>query len=364
MSSRVFNFAPGPATLPLSVLEEAQRDLVCLPGVGMSVLEISHRSQPFAAIVEEAEENLRRLMGVPDHYRVLFLQGGSRLQFSMVPMNFLRSKDASADYILTGTWGEKAMAEAPREGSARVAWSGREEGFCRVPSQDELDLDPRAAYVHMTSNETIHGVQFSQPPEVGSVPLICDASSDFLSRPIAVERFALIYACAQKNAGAAGLTLVIVNEELLERGGEDLHSMLDYRQIAKSGSLLNTPPVFAIYLFLLVTRWLERERGGLEALAEANRRKAETLYGAVDESHGFYDGHARRDSRSLMNVTFRLANQELEREFVSQAREQGLCELKGHRSVGGIRASIYNAMPQEGVVALSEFMTEFYHERS
>ena len=345
--------------MPLSVLEEIQRDLLAYPGAGASILEISHRSPTMGDILEETELRLRRLLSIPDDYRVLFMQGGARLQFSMVPLNLLRGKAAPALYILTGSWGQKAIDEARREGEVRLAWDGTERDFRRVPADVELALDPAAAYVHFTSNETIHGVQFRAEPQVGDLPLVCDASSDFLSRPIPVGRYGLIYACAQKNAGAAGLTMVIVRDDLLEQSAADLHSMLDYRRFAEQRSLLNTPPVFAIYVLMLITRWLEGEMEGLAALAERNERKAATLYDVLDASEGFYVGHAEPGSRSRMNVTFRLPNDELGVSFLDQARELGLHQLKGHRSVGGVRASIYNAMPIPGVEALRDFMVEF-----
>jgi len=323
------------------------------------VLEMSHRSKWFDEIIETAESNLRGLLSIPDNHRVLFLQGGASLQFSMVPMNLLRGAGKSADYILTGSWSEKAMKEAQREGAVRVVWTGKAENFTRVPQQTELDLDSNAAYVHFTSNETIQGVEFQIEPHVGDVPLICDASSDLLSRPIPVNRYALIYAGAQKNAGPAGLTIVIIRDDLLDRVPDNLHTMLDYRLQAKNKSLYNTPPVFAIYITMLVTRWLLEEIGGLEHMAAINRQKAQLLYDAIDQSNGFYRSHARTDSRSMMNVTWRLPNESLEQEFVMRAEANGLYELKGHRSVGGIRASIYNAMPLEGVQALREFMVEF-----
>lgn len=359
MEKRVYNFAAGPAVLPLPVLEEAQRHLLALPGAGMSVLEVSHRSKWFEEIIETAEANLRQLLSLPDQYHILFLQGGASLQFSMVPMNFLRGSSQSADYVLTGSWSEKARREAQREGAARVAWSGQDEGYVRVPGPTELDLDPNAAYLHFTSNETIQGVEFPREPDTGDVPLVCDASSDFLSRPIPIHRYALIYAGAQKNAGPAGLTIVIIRDDLLERVPENLPTMLDYRVQVKNKSLYNTPPVFAVYITMLVTRWLLDEIGGLDNMAAINRQKAHLLYDAIDRSDGFYRGHAQPDSRSLMNVTWRLPTEELEKEFVKQAQARGLYELKGHRSVGGLRASIYNAMPVDGVQALCDFMIEF-----
>ena len=359
MTERVFNFSAGPATLPLPVLEEAQRDLLSLPGVGMSILEISHRSTWFDDILQEAEANLRRILGVPDDFSVLFLQGGAQLQFSMVPMNFL-GEGRGADYILTGSWGSKAIKEAQKEGAIRVAWDGSGANFVRVPEDSELDLDSTAEYVHLTSNETIQGVQFKKPPAAGEVPLVCDASSDFLSRPIDFAHYGLIYACAQKNAGPAGMTAVLVSERMLERCRPNQHSMLDYRKQADAGSRYNTSPVFAIYVFLLITRWIENEMGGLEALVARNAAKAARLYQVLDDDgDDFYHAHAERESRSTMNVTFRTNSPEIDTLFIAEAGEAGLVQLKGHRSLGGMRASIYNAMPVEGVEALRNFMLDF-----
>jgi phosphoserine aminotransferase len=357
---RIYNFSPGPAVLPLHVLREIQRDLLAYPGAGASILEISHRSATMDAILVETEANLRGLLAIPDHYRVLFLQGGARLQFSMVPLNLLRGRKQAAHYILTGSWGKQAAEEAVREGAVSIAWDGEADGYRRVPRNDELELERDAAYVHYTSNETIQGVQFATEPETGSAILVCDASSDFLSRPVAIERYGLLYACAQKNAGPAGLTLAIIRDDVLERCAPDLHSMLDYRQYAESRSLLNTPPVFAIYVLMLITRWLRKEMGGLEGIAELNRRKARSLYEVLDAHPDFYIGHAHPGSRSTMNVTFRFPDGELEKSFFKEAEKRGLHQLKGHRSVGGVRASIYNAMPLEGVEALRHFMTEFH----
>ena len=358
VTDRVFNFSAGPAAIPLQVLEEAQANLLCYPGAGASVLEISHRSAFFTDIIEETELNLRRLLRIPDDYRVLFLQGGAQLQFSMVPMNILRGADRPGTYVVTGTWGKKALAEAENVGSVKAIWSGETEGFRRFPAADEVKVPARASYVHITSNETIQGVQFDDEPDFGDLPVVCDASSDFLSRPMRVERFGLIYACAQKNAGTAGLSVVIVRDDLIQASRDGLASMLDYRRHADAGSRLNTPPVFAIYLFLLITRWLQKEIGGLSAVDERNSTKAATLYEVLDHTD-FYSGHAESGSRSRMNVTFRLPNEALERDFLEQAAKRGLRELKGHRSVGGIRASIYNAMSLEGVEALRHFMLEF-----
>jgi phosphoserine aminotransferase len=356
MSQRIFNFSAGPAVLPRPVLEEAQRDLVALPNVGMSIMEISHRSKAFDEIIGQAESGLRELLGIPDNYHVLFLQGGASLQFSMIPMNFL-SEGASADYILTGSWGKKAHKEAKRAGATSVAATMADSNFTRVPAQDELKLDPAAAYVHITSNETIEGVEWKSEPEIGDVPLISDASSDILSRPIPVERYALIYAGAQKNMGPSGVTLVIVRDDLLARIPEGLHTMLDYRTHVEAKSLYNTPNTFGIYIIMLVTKWL-KEKGGLTAMHRENEEKARLLYDAIDATQ-FYRGHAEADSRSLMNVTFRLPSEELEKRFAVEATAEGLDGLKGHRSVGGIRASIYNAFPREGVEALVSFMKEF-----
>ena len=359
MEKRVYNFSPGPAVLPLPVLEQAQRDLLALPGIGISILEISHRSKAFTQIIETAEANLRSLMGIPANYRVLFLQGGALHQFGMIPLNFLRNTGKTADFILTGSWSDKAFNEAKPQGNARAAWSGKATNWQRLPRQDELSLSDGASYVYLTSNETIQGVQFQAFPETGPAPLICDASSDFLSRPVPIERFGLYYGCAQKNAGPAGVTIVIIRDDLLQRSAGDLPSLLNYKLLAENKSMLNTPPVFGIYLVKLVTDWLLNQIGGLDKMLELNREKATLLYDAIDRSGGFYDGHAESHCRSLMNVTFRLPDATLESQFFKQAETRNLFELKGHRSVGGCRASIYNAMPIEGVRLLRDFMVEF-----
>jgi len=355
-TTRIFNFAAGPAVLPLPVLEEAQRDLVALPGVGMSVLEISHRSKTFDAVIQGAEADFRALAGIPDGYHVLFLQGGASLQFSMVPMNLLPA-GAIADYIVTGSWSKKAVKEAKKVGGVHVAATTEGENFARIPRQDELTLTPDAAYVHMTSNNTIYGTQWKAEPQVGQVPLVCDASSDIFSRPIAVAKYGVIYAGAQKNLGPSGLTLVVIREDLARKGAESLPAMLNYAIHAENKSLYNTPPVFGVYILRLVLKWL-LANGGLEAMARVNERKGAKLYAEIDRT-GFYRGHAATDSRSLMNVTFRLPNEDLEKQFAKQATEAGLDGLKGHRSVGGLRASIYNAFPEEGIDALISFMQEF-----
>ncbi|HYY59037.1 MAG TPA: 3-phosphoserine/phosphohydroxythreonine transaminase [Pyrinomonadaceae bacterium] len=356
MTERIYNFSAGPAVLPLPVLEEAQRDLVGLPGVGMSIMEISHRSKTFDEIIARAESGLRELLNLPDDYHVLFLQGGASLQFSMIPMNLLPA-EGSADYILTGSWGKKALKEARKTGAVNVAATMADGNFTRVPAQDELKLDPSAAYVHFTSNETIEGVEWKREPEVGDVPLVCDASSDILSRPLEVERYDLIYAGAQKNMGPSGVTLVVIRDDLLSRIPEGLHTMLDYRTHVESKSLYNTPNTFGIYIIMLVCKWLQ-EKGGLAGMLSENEAKARILYDAIDATD-FYRGHADPDSRSLMNITFRLPSEELEKQFAAEATAAGLDGLKGHRSVGGIRASVYNAFPREGVEALVSFMKEF-----
>jgi len=356
VTTRIYNFSSGPAVLPVPVLEEVQRDLLALPGAGMSVLEMSHRSKAFEQIIQRAEGDIRRLAGVPDKYAVLFLQGGASLQFSMVPMNLL-TPGMTADYILTGSWTQKAATEAKRVGRINIAATTRADGFSRIPHQDELKLTPGAAYVHITSNNTIEGTQWRTLPEVGEVPLVSDASSDIFSRPIDIARHGLIYAGAQKNLGPAGATVVIIRNDLLERSSADLHTMLNYKIQAENRSLYNTPAAFAIYIIGLVVTWIAAQ-GGLEAMARANERKAAKLYAEIDRS-GFYRGTAQPASRSLMNLTFRLHSEELDTRFVREATAQGLDGLKGHRSVGGMRASIYNAFPEEGVDALTQFMREF-----
>jgi phosphoserine aminotransferase len=357
-TSRIFNFSAGPAVLPLSVLEQAQGDLVSFPGAGMSILEMSHRSAAFEAICYGAEDDFRVLGGISDDYAVLFLQGGATLQFAMVAMNLLPA-GGTADYVETGTWAEKAIADAKKLGNVHVAASSKATNHDRIPTQTELAFSAAPAYVHMTSNNTIFGTQFHYLPEVpAGVPLVNDASSDIFCRPVDFSRFALTYAGGQKNLSIAGITVVIVRRDLLDRAPASVPAYLRYATHAKERSLYNTPPVFGIHILHLVLKHLLAE-GGIAAMAARNERKAGKLYAAIDGSGGFYRGHAQPGSRSLMNVTYRLPSEELEKAFVKEATAQGLDGLKGHRSVGGIRASIYNAFPEAGVDALVDFMADF-----
>ncbi len=357
MQQRIYNFSAGPAVLPEDVLKEAQENLFALPGVGMSVLEISHRSKTFDNIINQAVADLRSLLNISDNYDVLFLQGGASLQFSMVPLNVMPPKN-KADYILTGSWSKKAVKEAKRVGEVNIAASTESDTFNHIPKQEELKLNPDASYVHFTSNNTIYGTEWQREPGVGNVPLVCDASSDILSKKIDVNKYGLIYAGAQKNMGPAGVTLVIIRKDLLERCQDSLHTMLNYKTHTEKGSLYNTPSVFGIYIIGLVAKWLIKN-GQLDAMYKTNKEKADMLYKCIDESNGFYKGHALPDSRSLMNVTFRLSGEELEKKFVADSTEAGFSGLKGHRSVGGLRASIYNAFPKKGVEELVKFMKNF-----
>lgn len=355
-TTRLFNFSAGPAVLPLPVLEQAQQDLLALPGVGMSVMEISHRSATFEGILADALDGIRALAALPSNYKILLLQGGASLQFSMVPLNLLRP-GTTADYIDTGSWADKAIAEARRVGSVNVVGSTKGDRYARLPAQSELAVTTGAAYVHMTTNNTIEGTQWASLPDVGDAPLVADASSDIFSRPIEVARYGLIYAGAQKNLGPSGVTLVIVREDLLARSAGTLPSMLNYQVLSQANSLYNTPNTFGIYILGLVVAWL-RSSGGLAGIAAVNQRKAAALYAEIDRT-GFYRGTARSECRSLMNVTFRLPTEDLEKTFDADATAAGLDGLKGHRAVGGLRASIYNAFPEAGVNALVEFMREF-----
>jgi phosphoserine aminotransferase len=354
---RVFNFSAGPCTLPVPVLEQARDEMLNCCGAGMSVMEMSHRSKAYESIIQRAEADLRALLGIPEGYHVLFLQGGASLQFTMVPMAFL-GEGLSADYVVTGSWGEKAVEAACLEGSVRTIYSGKSTNYDRVPDLGGLDKSPGAAYLHFTSNETIQGVEFGADPGDQGIPVVCDMSSDILSRPCDVSQYSLIYAGAQKNMGPAGVVVVIVSDDMLARQRPNRPPMLDYRLQAEHKSLYNTPPCYSIYICGLVFQWL-LGLGGLEAMNRINREKADVIYAAVDGSGGFYKGHAQPDSRSIMNVTFTLADPDLTDRFVSEAKSQGLDGLKGHRSVGGIRASIYNAFPLEGCRVLAAFMKEF-----
>lgn len=354
--ARVFNFSAGPAALPLEVLEQAREELTDWQGCGMSVMEISHRSKEFIGIAERAEADLRALLQIPEDYKVLFVQGGATTQFGAVPLN-LAEQASAADYLLTGSWSKKALAEAQRFCDARAAASAADGGFTEIPDPSTWALRDDAAYLHYTPNETIGGVEFHAIPDSGDVPLVADMSSTILSRPLDVSKFGVIYAGAQKNIGPAGLTIVIVRPDLVDRARASTPTMLAYAPMAAAGSMLNTPPTYTWYIAGLVFALL-RERGGLEAMGEINREKAELLYGAIDGSD-FYANPVREDCRSWMNVPFTLANPELDPAFLDEARAAGMTNLKGHRSVGGMRASIYNAMPLAGVRALVDFMMEF-----
>ena len=359
MTPRAYNFSAGPAILPEPVLAQAQQEMMALSGPRASILEISHRSATFKEIIGAAEANIRQLLAVPDNYSVLFLQGGGRLQFSMIPMNLLGEQHNSADYILTGSWGKHAAREAAKHGDVLVGWDGSKVKYTQVPTDAQLDLNPRAGYAYYVSNETIEGVQFPTDPSVGNVPLVCDASSDFMHRPLDISRYGLIYACAQKNIGPAGVTVAIIRNDLLQRSSDELPVYLNYKLHAEQGSLMNTAPTFAIYIVRLVTDWLLSDIGGLDKMYEINKSKAQMLYKVIDEHGDFYQGHAQPESRSLMNVVFRLPSEELTKQFLSAAEEQNMTALGGHRSVGGIRASIYNAMPATGVETLRDFMVQF-----
>ena len=354
--NRIFNFSAGPAVLPQEVLEQAQGELVNWHGSGMSVMEMSHRGKEFMGIQAEAEADLRELMAIPANYQVLFLQGGASTQFAMLPMNLLRGKK-SADYLETGVWSTKAIEEARKFGAVNVVASSEDKNFSYVPAQSAWQLDPNAAYVHITQNETIGGVEMFWTPDTGDVPLVSDMSSDILSRPFDVSKYGLIYAGAQKNIGPAGLTIVIVREDLLGDPMKGTPTMFDYKVQADNGSMYNTPPTYGIYIAGLVFKML-KAKGGISAMERANRAKAQLLYDVLDAS-SFYSTPVARENRSLMNIPFTLKDAALDAEFLKGAEARGMIQLKGHRTVGGIRASIYNAMPVEGVQALADYMKEF-----
>jgi phosphoserine aminotransferase len=359
MPHRVFNFSAGPAVLPVEVLEEARENLLSLGETGIGIMEHSHRGKAFSAVLAQAEADCRKLAGIPDDYRVLFLQGGASTQFFMIPMNFLEPS-GTADYLVTGSWSKKALAQAKRFGTAHVAASSEDRNFCYIPRQ--FEFSSQSDYVHFTSNNTIFGTQWQQEPEVPSgAPLICDASSDIFCRPINVSKYGLIYAGAQKNLGPSGVTLVIIHDELVKRGKLDLPEMLQYRTHAENDSCYNTPPTFGIYVMGLIFKWLLKQ-GGLEEIHRRNREKAERLYQYLDES-ALFRPTADPDSRSLMNVTFVTGDAELDARFIAEAKSAGFDGLKGHRSVGGMRASIYNAFPPEGVAQLVQFMQDFENGR-
>lgn len=356
MANRIYNFNPGPAALPFSVLEEIQQNLLDFQGSGMSITEISHRSREFDDVINDAVARAKRLLGLDDNFEVLFIQGGASLQFCMIPMNFL-PPGKSADYVDTGTWSTKAIKEAELQGkSIAVVASSEDKNYTYIPKNISFNAD--AAFVHLTSNNTIKGTQWAEFPDTNGVPIICDMSSDIMSRPLDVNRFGMIYAGAQKNVGPAGVCLVIIRKDLLDRIPDTVPTMLKYSTFAAKNSLYNTPPCFAVYTVQLVLKWLEETIGGLEKMAAINQDKAQLLYGFMD-SGDFYRATAEADSRSLMNVTFRLPNEDLEQQFVQQALANGLGGLKGHRSVGGCRASIYNAITLEAVQALVDFMKSF-----
>lgn len=360
--NRVFNFNPGPSTLPLAVLDEAQQDLLNYNNTGMSVMELSHRSKDFEAIVHEAEANIKDLLNLGDNYRVLFLQGGASTQFHMIPMNFL-TEGTEANYVITGSFADKAYKEAKKLGATHVAFNTKETGHRHIPTEAEIKLSANPAYVHITTNNTIYGTQYKYTPQFGDVPLVADMSSDILSQPLDAHKYALIYAGAQKNLGPSGVTIVIIRQDLLDRVPESLPSMLRYDILAKNDSLYNTPPSFGVYLVNLVLRWI-KNAGGLTAMEQHNREKAALIYEAIDASNDFYRGHAAKEARSLMNVTFTLPSAELEQQFLTEAAAHQLMGLKGHRSVGGMRASIYNAMPRAGCEMLAQFMKEFAAKNS
>lgn len=363
--SRIYNFGAGPATLPLEVLEEVRNEFLDYPfegkGTGMSIIEMSHRSKAYDAINEETEANMKELLGLGESHRVLFMQGGATTQFSMIPMNLLKS-GKTADYILTGVWAEKALAEAKKVGETHVAATGKESNYSILPKASDINLSDDPAYVHITSNNTIYGTQWRDIAPLNLNPgknlLINDMSSDILSYPFKADDYGLIYAGAQKNIGPAGLTVVIIRKDLAENNDKNLPIMLQYETYAKNNSLYNTPPVFAVYIMGKVLKWIKKN-GGLSGMAVHNEAKSKLIYDVIDQHPDFFKGHAAQDSRSMMNVTFRLPSEELEAEFVKQALAAGMSGLKGHRSVGGLRASIYNGMPKEGCQALANFMTEF-----
>ncbi|BAL82706.1 putative phosphoserine aminotransferase [Selenomonas ruminantium subsp. lactilytica TAM6421] len=361
-ANRVYNFNPGPATLPLSVLKEAQAEFLNFGESGMSILEISHRAKPYAAVHAQAKADIKELMGLGDDYEVLFCQGGASQQFAMIPLNFA-SKEHPGNYVLSGSFASKAYKEAELLGVGEIAASSKDRDFKHIPIQEELKINPEAAYLHLCYNNTIYGTEYHYIPETNGVPLFADMSSDMLSRPLDFKKFDFIYAGVQKNLGPAGVVLVVAKKELLATSPKTLPTMFRYSTFLEKDSLYNTPPAFCIYMVGKVAAWIKAQ-GGLEEMAKRNEKKAAVVYNAIDSSDGFYRGHADKDSRSFMNVTFRLPSEELEAKFVKEALEQGLSGVKGHRSVGGMRASIYNAMPYEGAEKLAQFMDKFRKENA
>lgn len=357
MTQRAYNFNAGPSALPLEVLENAQQQLVNFRNSGMSIMEMSHRSAIFDEVHNEAIALLKKLYAIPENYEVLFLQGGASLQFTMVPMNFLQA-DKKASYVLSGSWSEKAFKEAKLFGTPVEAASTKENNYRNIPALSDIHFNEDDAYVHITSNNTIYGTQWKEFPETGNVPLVADMSSDILSKPVDVSKFGILYAGAQKNLGPSGVTVVIIRKDLLEKANKEIPTMLKYTTHADGNSLYNTPPTFGIYMLGEVLKWVEA-KGGVEAIAKLNEAKAQVIYDAIDNSNGFYKGHATPESRSLMNITFRVADEELEKQFLVEAKAAGFIGLNGHRSVGGCRASTYNAVPLETCEALRDFMVAF-----
>ncbi|WP_127581479.1 3-phosphoserine/phosphohydroxythreonine transaminase [Paenibacillus koleovorans] len=360
MTQRAYNFNAGPAALPLEVLQQAQEQFVDFQGIGMSIMEISHRSKQYEQVNNDTQALMKELLGIPAGYEVLFLQGGASTQFAMIPMNLLQAGQ-SAGYILTGSWADKAYKEAKLIGNVYAAASGEANGFTRMPGQQELTVQEQTAYIHLTSNETIAGSQFLQYPDTGSTPLIGDLSSDIMCRPVDVSQFAMIYAGAQKNLGPSGVTVVILREELLQNSPKHLPTMLRYDTHAKTKSLYNTPPVYSVYMVNLVLQWIKRN-GGLTQMEQLNRSKTDLIYNAIDQSGGFYKGLVDPSSRSLMNITFALESDELEAKFIKESEKHGFVGLKGHRDVGHLRASTYNAVPYESCKALADFMKQFQQQ--
>lgn len=354
---RVFNFSAGPAAIPIEVLQKAQEEMLSVNGIGMSVMEISHRSKEFWGILNKARDGVRELLSVPDDYDVLFVQGGASMQFSMIPLNFLK-KNETADYILTGWWGRKAHADAEICGSVNTIYSGAENNWTNAPREGELNFTPSAKYVHYVANETIEGVEFKYDVNAGDIPVICDMSSNIMSKPVDISNYAMIYFGAQKNIGPSGIATVIIRRDMLERVNPGLHPVMDYKQISENDSMVNTPNTWSIYFVGLVCDWL-KEKGGLAAMEKINLEKAAEIYSAIDSSDGFFTGHAAREVRSNMNVSFHLPTAELDKKFVEEAEGHDLSGLAGHRVLGGVRASIYNAFPREGITALTDFMRDF-----